>query len=64
MVFPDLCTVGRGAVGEATGLPFEHNRQSLRVVDHLERDGRGLNLTSEVRDGILNRRPAASCAGY
>lgn len=33
---------------------FRHNEQSLRVVDILERDGRGLNLTSEVRDGILN----------
>src|ERR671931_607884 len=33
---------------------FEHNRHSLRVVDVLERDGRGLNLTAEVRDGILN----------
>ena len=33
---------------------FAHNEQSLRVVDVLERDGRGLNLTWEVRDGILN----------
>ncbi len=33
---------------------FHHNEQSLRVVDLLERDGRGLNLTWEVRDGILN----------
>ena len=33
---------------------FRHNEHSLRVVDVLERDGRGLNLTSEVRDGILN----------
>lgn len=33
---------------------FRHNEQSLRVVDILERDGRGLNLTFEVRDGILN----------
>lgn len=31
---------------------FEHAAQSLRVVDLLERDGRGLNLTMEVRDGI------------
>src|SRR6185295_14819626 len=30
-----------------------HNEQSLRVVERLERDGRGLNLTAEVRDGIL-----------
>lgn len=32
---------------------FEHNRQSLRVVDRLEKEGRGLNLSWEVRDGIL-----------
>ena len=32
---------------------FRHNKQSLRVVDHLERDGHGLNLTFPVRDGIL-----------
>jgi dGTPase len=35
------------------GRGFRHNEHSLRVVDHLERDGRGLNLTEEVRDGIL-----------
>ena len=33
---------------------FRHNEHSLRIVDELERDGRGLNLTQEVRDGILN----------
>ncbi len=33
---------------------FKHNEQSLRVVDKIEKDGRGLNLTLEVRDGILN----------
>ncbi|MEG2119076.1 MAG: deoxyguanosinetriphosphate triphosphohydrolase [Pseudoflavonifractor sp.] len=32
---------------------FEHNVQSLRVVDRLEKDGEGLNLTYEVRRGIL-----------
>ena len=32
---------------------FAHNEQSLRVVDRLERDGEGLNLTYEVRRGIL-----------
>ena len=32
---------------------FSHYRQSLRVVDRLENDGRGLNLTLEVRDGIV-----------
>ena len=35
------------------GAGFRHNEHSLRVVEHLERDGRGLNLTWEVRDGIL-----------
>ena len=35
---------------------FKHNEQSLRVVDVLENGGKGLNLTSEVRDGILNHK--------
>lgn len=33
---------------------FRHNEQSLRVVDLLEKEGRGLNLTWEVREGIVN----------
>lgn len=33
---------------------FTHYKQSLRVVEHLENDGTGLNLTWEVRDGIVN----------
>ncbi len=33
---------------------FRHNEHSLRVVDHLEQGGDGLNLTFEVRDGIRN----------
>ena len=33
---------------------FRHNEQSLRVVDVLEKDGAGLNLTDDVRDGILH----------
>ncbi len=32
--------------------PYHHNLQSLRIVEHLEYDGKGLNLTWEVRDGI------------
>ena len=36
------------------GRTFHHNEHSLRVVDHLERQGDGLNLTYEVRDGIRN----------
>lgn len=35
---------------------FEHNVQSLRVVEKLENGGAGLNLTYEVRDGILNHK--------
>ncbi len=35
-------------------VPFHHNEQSLRVVEKLEYDRHGLNLTWEVRDGILN----------
>jgi dGTPase len=42
------------ALRERAGRRFRHNRHSLRVVDSLERDGRGLNLTEAVRDGILN----------
>lgn len=34
-------------------LTYEHNRQSLRIVECLEYEGKGLNLTWEVRDGIL-----------
>jgi dGTPase len=37
---------------ERFGSAFRHNEHSLRVVDVLERDGRGLNLTRPVRDGI------------
>ena len=37
---------------------FRHNEHSLRVVDSLERDGAGLNLTEAVRDGILNHTGA------
>ena len=35
---------------------FRHNEQSVRIVEKLEKDGRGLNLTWEVRDGILNHQ--------
>jgi len=35
---------------------FKHNEQSVRVVDVLEKDGKGLNLTYEVVDGILNHK--------
>lgn len=39
---------------------FCHNEQSLRIVDRLEKDGRGLNLTLEVRDGILKHSKGRS----
>lgn len=39
---------------------FSHNEQSLRVVKYLENDGKGLNLTPEVQDGILNHRTACT----
>ena len=44
---------GEGALSQCLGKPFRHNEQSLRVVDYLEKDGQGLNLTYEVRMGIL-----------
>jgi dGTPase len=42
------------ALRERCGSGFRHNEHSLRVVEVLERDGNGLNLTEQVRDGILN----------
>jgi dGTPase len=44
---------------ERFGGGFRHYEQSLRVVEHLERDGAGLNLTEEVRDGILRHSSRA-----
>lgn len=44
---------GEVALSKCLGKPFRHNEQSLRVVDVLEKDGHGLNLTHEVRNGIL-----------
>lgn len=44
---------GEAALSKCLGVPFCHNEQSLRVVDLLENDGAGLNLTYEVRMGIL-----------
>jgi dGTPase len=46
--------VGEDVLNELYHEGFRHNEQSLRVVDLLENDGLGLNLTWEVRDGILN----------
>ena len=59
---PPFGHAGEEALDEAVnarfGRRFRHNEHSLRVVDVLERDGRGLNLTAEVRDGILNHTRA------
>lgn len=47
---------GERVLNEICPLGFSHYRQSIRVVEVLEKNGRGLNLTWEVRDGILNHR--------
>lgn len=44
---------GETALSVCLGKPFHHNEQSLRVVDVLEKGGKGLNLSHEVRMGIL-----------
>ena len=54
-----------GHAGERTlnslcPMGFAHYRQSIRVVEFLEKDGQGLNLTWEVRDGILNHRTSGN----
>lgn len=45
---------GEAALQECFDPSFTHYRQSLRVVEKLEKNGKGLNLTWEVRDGIVN----------
>jgi dGTPase len=45
---------------ERFGRSFLHHEHSLRVVDSLERDGRGLNLTAPVRDGIVSHSGRAN----
>nr|WP_296485344.1 deoxyguanosinetriphosphate triphosphohydrolase [uncultured Acetatifactor sp.] len=47
---------GERALNKICPLGFEHNLQSVRTVERLEKNGRGLNLTYEVRDGILNHQ--------
>lgn len=51
---------GERALDEICPLGFDHSKQSLRMVDVLEKDGLGLNLTMEVRDGILNHQTSGS----
>ncbi len=47
-------TVLDSCLSERYGTRFRHNEQSLRIVERLERDGAGLNLTEQVRNGILH----------
>ena len=46
--------IGERTLDELCADGFRHNEQSLRVVERLENGGQGLNLTKEVRDGIVN----------
>lgn len=47
---------GERALNKVCPFGFEHSEQSVRTVDLLEKDGHGLNLTYEVRDGIRNHQ--------
>lgn len=49
---------GEKALNSVCKEGFEHHKQSIRVVELLEKHGQGLNLTKEVRDGILNHQTA------
>lgn len=46
--------IGEDELGKLTPLGFRHNLQSVRLVDKLEKNGNGLNLTTEVKAGILH----------
>jgi dGTPase len=62
---PPFGHIGEEVLDEALqerGMRFRHNEHSLRVVDVLGRDGRGLNLTEPVRDGIINHTGAGKPA--
>lgn len=50
---------GERALNRACPYGFKHNEQSVRTVDILEKDGQGINLTYEVRDGILNHQTSS-----
>lgn len=47
---------GERALNRICPLGFAHDEQSVRTIDYLEKKGKGLNLTLEVRDGILNHQ--------
>ena len=59
---PPYGHAGERALNEVCSIGFRHNEQSLRIVDLLENEGRGLNLTWEVRDGIVNHKTEGSPA--
>ena len=46
--------IGEDQLNDISPAGFRHSQQSLRIVDHLEKDGEGLNLTWEVRQGIVH----------
>ena len=52
--------VGESALNEICPEGFAHFKQSVRVVNRLEKNGEGLNLTWEVRDGMLNHRTSGT----
>lgn len=61
----DLGHTPFGHAGERTlnsvcSFGFQHYKQSIRVVEVLENNGKGLNLTKEVRDGIINHRTSGN----
>ena len=66
-----LCLAGATVIANCSASPeaaalYRHNEQSLRVVERIENGGAGLNLTAEVRDGILNHTgdlQAETCEG-
>ena len=51
---------GERTLNKVCSLGFAHAKQSIRVVEVLENNGLGLNLTKEVRDGILNHRTSGT----
>lgn len=64
---PPFGDAGEDALAAVAGQPFDLSEQSLRVVERLEAGGAGLNLTWEVRDGIVHaawsQTPAGTCEG-
>lgn len=54
--------VGEKVLAQLSSTGFMHNEQSVRVVEVIEKGGRGLNLTYEVRDGILHHKSSGKPA--